>query len=128
MMGKELAGYYIGDNIHFELARKKLIKLDGNGRPVHSFTFRDTMLRLFLYLLEHADGDIVTNEQILFEVWDAYGLKSSSQRLWQVMQSLKFRLVMLGGPHDLIMRIETFDSKGYTLKKGIVRPFYFIGN
>ncbi|MCT4703346.1 hypothetical protein MUA02_15945 [Enterobacteriaceae bacterium H20N1] len=127
MMGKELAGYYIGENIHFELARKKLTKLDDSGRPLNSFTFRDTMLRLFLYLLENANGNIVTNEQILFDVWDSYGLRSSSQRLWQVMQSLKFRLVMLGGPHDLILRIETFDSKGYTLKKGIVRPLYFVG-
>ena len=45
------------------------------------FILRDTMMRLFLYLLQNACDRIVTNEEILYHVWDLHGLKSSSQRL-----------------------------------------------
>lgn len=124
-MKKVLAGYYIGSNVQLEIAHKKLSSLDSKSRQLSSFIFRDTMLRLFLYLLKNADGQIVSNEQILYHVWDLHGLKSSNQRLWQVMQALKFRLSAFGIEHDFIMRIEASQVKGYSLKPGIVRPFYF---
>ncbi|MBK4716274.1 MULTISPECIES: winged helix-turn-helix domain-containing protein [Tenebrionibacter/Tenebrionicola group] len=124
-MEKILAGYYIGDNVQLDLAHRKLSSLDSKSRQLNSFVFRETMLRLFLYLLNHANGKIVSNEQLLYHVWDLHGLKSSSQRLWQVMQALKLRLAILGVEHDFIMRIETIQVKGYSLKPGMARPFYF---
>ncbi|HEY1843229.1 MAG TPA: hypothetical protein VGH05_00020 [Buttiauxella sp.] len=124
-MERILIGYYLGSSVRFEIIHRKVSSFDSKGRPCYSYVLRDTMMRLFLYLLEYANGKIVTNEQILFNVWDSHGLKSSNQRMWQVMQALNFRLAKLGVPHDFIMRIETMDKKGYTLKQDIIRPFYF---
>ncbi|NUU68982.1 hypothetical protein HQN64_23180 [Enterobacteriaceae bacterium BIT-l23] len=124
-MGRELIGYYIGNNVQLEIAHRKISNFDSKSRPGNSFILRETMMRLFLYLLEYGNEKIATNEQILYHVWDLHGLKSSNQRLWQVIQALKLRLVALGVQHDFIMRIETFGVKGYTLKSELIRPFYF---
>ena len=43
-----------------------------------------------------------------------------------VMQTLRFRLAMLGVPHDFIMRIKTSEVKGYSIKKNMVRPLYLL--
>lgn len=120
-MERILIGYYIGNNVQLDIRHKKLSSIDTK----RTWVLRDTMLRLFLYLLENANGKIVTTDQILYDVWDLYDLKSSSQRLWQVMQALKFRLATLGVPHDFVMRIETFEVKGYSLNAELIRPFYF---
>jgi len=103
---------------------KKFTSYDSKGRPQNFFVMRETMMRLFLYLLQNACDRIVTNEEILYNVWDLHGLRSSSQRLWQVMQSLRFKLAMLGVSHDFIMRIETIEVKGFSIKKGSVRPLF----
>ncbi|QIU88429.1 winged helix-turn-helix domain-containing protein [Yokenella regensburgei] len=124
-MEKVLVGYYIDSHVHFELQHKKIIRFDSKGKQLRCFVLRETMMRLFIYLLENASDNIVTNEQILYNVWDIYGLKSSSQRLWQVMQALKYRLAVLNVPHDFIMRVDTFEVKGYCLKKDMIRPLYF---
>lgn len=122
-MERVLAGYYIGRDIRFELEHRKLSSITFKGQE---YILRDTMMRLFVYLLKNANGKIVCNEDILFHVWDQHSLKSSSQRLWQVMQQLKIKLIALGAPHDFIMRVEGFNGKGYTLKSEIIRPYYFI--
>ncbi|MDU4290510.1 hypothetical protein [Mixta calida] len=125
-MERELVGYYIGENIQLDIAYRKVAKYDPFGRPQNFFILRDTMMRLFLYLLQNACDRIVTNEEILYHVWDLHGLKSSSQRLCQVMQTLRFRLAMLGVPHDFIMRIKTSEVKGYSIKKNMVRPLFLL--
>ncbi|GAA3885820.1 winged helix-turn-helix domain-containing protein [Gibbsiella dentisursi] len=122
-MERVLAGYYIGHDIRFELEHRKLSSIKFKGQE---YILRDTMMRLFVYLLKNANGGIVCNEDILFHVWDQHGLKSSSQRLWQVMQQLKIKMIALGAPHDFIMRVEGFNGKGYTLKSDLIRPYYFI--
>lgn len=124
-MERILAGYYIGDNVKLEVASRKISGFDSRNKQFNSFILRDTMLRLFMYMLENGNGRIITNEQLLINVWDLHGLKSSGPRLWQVMQGLKFRLAALGVPHDFIMKIETFEVKGYSLKSELIRPFYF---
>ncbi|MTD38544.1 hypothetical protein GIX45_07880 [Erwinia sp. CPCC 100877] len=127
LMEKELVGYYIGDSLQFDILHKKITRYDSKGRPQSFFIMRDTMMRLFLYLLKNACDRVVTTEEILYNVWDLYGLKSSSQRLWQVMQSLRLKLVMHGAPHDFIMRVETINVKGYAIKKECVRHLYLLG-
>ncbi|WP_034947287.1 hypothetical protein [Erwinia oleae] len=127
-MEKVLIGYYIGNNVQLDISCKKLISFDAKKRAVRYYVLRETMLRLFLYLLQNANGKIITSEELLYNVWDLHGLKSSSQRLWQVMQALKFRLASLGVDHDFIMRIETFEMKGHILKPDMIRPYYFTVN
>lgn len=125
-MKKELVGYYIGENFQFDIMHKKVTSYDCKGTPQKFFVMRETMMRLFVYLLQNACDRIVTTEEILYNVWDLHGLKSSSQRLWQVMQSLRFKLAMLGVSHDFIMRIETIETKGFSIKKDSVRPLFLI--
>ena len=125
-MEKELVGYYIGEKFQFDIQYKKVTSYDCKGNPQNFFIMRDTMMRLFLYLLKNACDRIVTNEEILYNVWDLHGLKSSSQRLWQVMQTLRFKLAMLGIPHDFIMRVETLEIKGYAIKRESIRPLYLM--
>lgn len=82
---------------------------------------RETMFRLFLYLLENADDGIMDNTEILVNVWDKYGLSSSNQRLWQVMSGLKNKLCAVGVPEGFIMRVE---SRGYYVRKDLITVLY----
>jgi hypothetical protein len=56
-MGYRLYGFMIGDEIHFDISNRRLYRLTGshNDKSVAfaSIYFNETMLRLFLYLLEH---------------------------------------------------------------------------
>lgn len=122
-MEKFIFGYCIGNDVHFDLSKKILVNVDPAQRARHrtQVILRDTMFRLFVYLLENANGSIIDNADILLEVWDKYGLSSSNQRLWQVVQALKEKLALVGVPGDFIMRIE---SKGYYLRESKITVLY----
>ncbi len=83
------------------------------------------MMRLFIYLLENADSKVIGNEEILTNVWDKYGLSSSSQRLWQVMHCLRNKLSTLGIAEDFITRTEEDHVRGFCINKERVTPIYY---
>lgn len=122
-MDKHVFGYYIGTDVHFDIKNKTLINVNRNRPPRKNvqIELRDTMLRLLAFLLEHADGTITSNEDILVNVWDVNGLSSSNQRLWQVMKELKAKLCLVGIRDDFIMRV---DSKGYYLRENLITVLY----
>lgn len=122
-MEKFIFGYYIGNDVHFDLKKQLLVNMDPTQRARRQtqVILRDTMFRLFVYLLDHADGSIINNVDLLIEVWDKHGLCSSNQRLWQVVQALKEKLALVGVPSDFIMRIET---KGYYVKEHMITVLY----
>ena len=122
-MEKFIFGYYIDNDVHFDLKRQILVNVDPiqRARRRTQVILRDTMFRLFVYLLEHANGSIINNTALLMEVWDKYGLSSSNQRLWQVVQALKEKLALVGIPSDFIMRIE---SKGYYVREHMITVLY----
>ncbi|HGM5491310.1 TPA: transcriptional regulator [Serratia fonticola] len=124
-MEKVIFGYCIGPDVQLDLANRRLVNWSGdkNGGKLNKIILRDTMLRLFTFLLENANGSVIPNEKILINVWDKYRLRSSNQRLWQVMKELKFRLDSIGVPDDFIMRIE---SKGYYLKESMITTLYCV--
>lgn len=122
-MKKVIFGYNIGSDVHFDIKNKSLINVNST---LHSHqraivVLRDTMFRLFLFLLKNANGTIISNADILINVWDKYNLSSSNQRLWQVMQSLKIKLSLVGVPNDFIMRVE---SKGYYVRENMLTVLY----
>lgn len=123
MMDKVQCGYYINSDVYFDLDKKTLFNIS-KSFPSHQrapIVLRETMFRLFAYLLENADGTIIENNVILLDIWDKHGLSSSNQRLWQVMYSLKIKLTSLGVPDDFIMRVE---SKGYYVKENLISVLY----
>lgn len=122
-MDKVLFGYCIGTDVYIDIANKRLINLSSekSSRSLHSLKIRDTMLRLLLFLLKSSNRSIIPTKEIIANVWDAYGLRSSNQRLWQVMQQLKFKLHLVGLPDDLITKVE---SNGYFVKEKMIMPLY----
>ncbi|WP_202304994.1 winged helix-turn-helix domain-containing protein [Dryocola clanedunensis] len=83
---------------------------------------KTTMMRLFIFFLNRGTDRLISVDEILKEVWDNYHLSSSSQRLWQVLQSLKTKLGTLGIPDDFIVRTE---AGGYRVKIEFVIPLYY---
>lgn len=122
-MDKEIFGYHIFPDIYFELEKKSLINVSQKHmtQRTNVVFLRETMFRLLVFILENAGEGIIYDTTILFEVWDKYGLSSSSQRLWQVMSALKNKLRMTNAPEDLIMRV---DSKGFYVRKDLITVLY----
>lgn len=88
-MGYRLYGFMIGDEIHFDIANRRLYRLTGSHTEKSiafaSIYFNETMLRLFLYLLQNGRTKPVSKEELFEEVWEAHNLSPSTQRLWQVL-------------------------------------------
>ncbi|MDR0807332.1 MAG: winged helix-turn-helix domain-containing protein [Enterobacteriaceae bacterium] len=114
-------GYYVNSDdvcLSVDLINSVIVNINTN----EIIQLRETMMRLFVYLLENANGLIVSNKTIMSNVWDVYELKSSNQRLWQVMQLLLNKLSSIHVPYDFI---EHVDTKGYRIKQtNIVHLFY----
>ncbi|MEE9653449.1 hypothetical protein V4836_04605 [Kluyvera ascorbata] len=87
----KLLGYRIDNRLYYSVENKTLISLDGSEK---SISLRTTKARLLEYLLLKSGSKIITDQELLINIWDKYGLSSSSQRLWLVMRELK---VILGG-------------------------------
>lgn len=111
----KLLGYRIDNRLYYSVENKTLISLDGSEK---SIPLRTTKARLLEYLLLKSGGEIITDQELLINIWDKYGLSSSSQRLWLVMRELK---VILGGfnvSDDLFIRVE---NNGYLVDVAFVR-------
>lgn len=123
-MGRIIFGYLISGDVLFDIKNGSLVSISTKRSEVgaHSIVLRETMFRLLVYLLDNRDKTFITIDELLFQVWDQYGLQSSNQRLWQVMQALNSRLISVGVPSDFIVRK---DSKSYRVKEGFVEPLYF---
>lgn len=79
------------------------------------------MGQLLCYLMQHADKDVITDDDILRNVWEKNGLSGTHSRLWQVMQSLNKKLNKIGVKSDLFMRVR---GKGYSVIDGKIVPLY----
>lgn len=117
-------GYLLGDEKHGVLVLREngvLIPLISLKAPLKPIFLRKTMFRLLEFLLEKGSTGLLRDEVIMKAVWEAYGLKASGPRLWQVMNELKKRLHRLGVDEDFIMRIE---GRGYMINTAGYEPVY----
>ncbi|EPQ9956245.1 helix-turn-helix domain-containing protein [Enterobacter hormaechei] len=99
------------------LVDKELLKVrwfENDKGKTDIVKFHKTKMNLFIYLLEHALQREVTSDELLINVWDKYGLKSSRRQLWYVLGQLKLSLYSLGIPYDFI---QTKKGRGYHLEK-----------
>ncbi|WP_254072868.1 winged helix-turn-helix domain-containing protein [Pantoea agglomerans] len=111
-------GYLIEGNVVYLHKTKRLICLNGYGEDI---ILRKTMAHVLEYLFENATIDVVTDSELMENVWDKHGLNSSTQRVWQVMSNLKSKLFFLGLSDDVILRVS---KKGYLLKSDSVERLF----
>ncbi|MDQ9129896.1 winged helix-turn-helix domain-containing protein [Serratia fonticola] len=123
MEKQTLYGYLIGCDVYVDVHNKRLVyisteKKKDSPRVIY---LRETMMRLLIYILGHAQSHIVSDEDIMINVWDAQGLSSSSQRLWQVINKLSKKLNSLDVSPDFILRVK---NQGYAINKEIITLLY----
>nr|NEG51005.1 helix-turn-helix domain-containing protein [Pantoea agglomerans] len=111
-------GYLIEGNVVYLHKTKRLICLNGYGEDI---ILRKTMAHVLEYLFENATIDVVTDSELMENVWDKHGLSSSTQRVWQVMSNLKSKFFFLGLSDDVILRVS---KKGYLLKGDSVERLF----
>ena len=97
------------------MENKTLVSLDGSEKGI---PLRTTKARLLEYLLLKSGSEIITDQELLINIWDKYGLSSSSQRLWLVMRELKAILSGFNVSDDLFTRVE---NNGYLVDVAFVR-------
>ena len=116
-----ISGYRLGVNqdVVFLVQERCLIPVSktGGGR----INLRTTMANLLTFLLDNAVGKIVSDRTIMTRVWDNHGLRSSAQRLWQVMGDLIRKLRQAGLPDNMIMKIP---GQGYLVQESMVSVLY----
>lgn len=117
-------GYYISPGVQLDAFHRHLINLGQSDKSQKyiKVSLRDTKLRLLMFLLEHAGEKLITNQKIMTNVWEHYGLRASSARLWQVMQDLKSTLISVGVDFDAL--ITKVDSRGYSVNGSMVIALY----
>lgn len=117
-------GYILGDDSNGVMVLREnrvLIPLNSQRINQRHIYLRQTMFRLLEFLLEKGSAGLLRDEVLMRAVWEAYGLKSSGPRLWQVMNELRKRLAVLGVDDDLIMRVE---GRGYMVNCAGYEPVY----
>lgn len=83
--GYKLLGYKLADNIFYCLHHREIIALRGTRTQVQ---LRSTMACLLEYLLAHGRERVVSDEELMINVWEKNNLRPSAQRLWQVIQTI----------------------------------------
>ena len=73
MPGTTLYGYSIYEGLEYNISSMTLININ-NGKIKR---FRETKDRLFLYLLQNAEKNIILDEDIFVDVFEANGLRCS---------------------------------------------------
>ncbi|MGK3190862.1 winged helix-turn-helix domain-containing protein [Enterobacter soli] len=125
-MGYRLYGFMIGDEIHFDIANRRLYRLSGSHADKSiafaSIYFNETMLRLFLYMLINGRTTPITKEELFEEIWESHNLTPSTQRLWQVLHNFNNKLSLLGLPGNFIQNIR---GRGYIINYPDVIPVYY---
>lgn len=108
--------YLIDSSVVYFPSKNQLVCKKGGGCQL-----RNTMGQLLFYLVRSADKGVITDDDILRNVWEMNGLSGTYSRLWQVMQNLNKKLNKLGVVDELFARTR---GKGYYITEGKVVPLY----
>ncbi|MDM4205600.1 winged helix-turn-helix domain-containing protein [Klebsiella spallanzanii] len=79
------------------------------------------MSNLLYFLLISRQQNVILESDILRQVWDNHGLRSSQSRLIQVISRLKYNLMLIGVKHDFIERVS---GKGYRITTANIKTLY----
>ncbi|WP_114194682.1 winged helix-turn-helix domain-containing protein [Edaphovirga cremea] len=128
MLKKEnLYGYIIkfdnGYHIQVDLLSGQLLMIPVTKKSQPQvISAKRTKMKLLCYLLEKANNNYVSREELLREVWEASNLSSSYQRLSQVTTKLTEELLYLNAPIDFIIYCR---GKGYTINCSQILRLHF---
>lgn len=115
--------YRFFDVIIFDLQNKKLFNIETNT----IVTLRNTKFRLLRYLVQNARKRVITDSELLLNVWELNGLSASNQRLSQVVANLKMIINKLDAHANLLIlrvRDPATNELGYMLNKEHVIQMY----
>lgn len=112
----KLYGFLIDSSVLYLPFQQQLISRKGQACQL-----RSTMNQLLNYLILHSSDGVVTDDEIILNVWEKNELSGTYNRLWQVMQNLNKNLNKLGVREGLFMRVR---GKGYYLISDKVIPLY----
>lgn len=112
----KLYGYLIDSSVIYLPFQQQLISNRGSACQL-----RNTMSELLYFLMQHAEDGVVTDDDIILNVWEKNELSGTYSRLWQVMQDLKRKLDKVGVDSELFMRVR---GKGYYLAPEKITPLY----
>lgn len=112
----KLYGYLLDSSVLYLPFQKQLISNRGNACQL-----RNTMSELMYFLMQHAERGIVSDDEIIFNVWEKNQLSGTYSRLWQVMQNLKQKIDDVGVESELFIRVR---GKGYYLMSDKITPLY----
>lgn len=108
-------GYILGDE--FLIVRNRAMLIPLGDKKDAALCLRPTMFRLLIYLIENASDEPVADEDIMLNVWEKFGLRSSKARLWQVMNAMCKKISLMGDLSDVFIRVE---NTGYYVNKNKV--------
>lgn len=111
-------GYLIEGNTFYSYEKKSLISIGGSRKEIR---LRSTQSNVLEYLLEHAIESFVTDEELMLNVWEKNDLRASTQRVWQVINSLRLKIHELGISDDFILRVS---KKGFYIRESSIRTIY----
>ena len=106
---KIVFGFLLKGGVLFLKENNILVNL--NRAKFKRIQLRSTMGNLLYYLLENADKECISDEEIMSEVWEKHDLRASYSRLWQVYRDLNYRLTDIGVDINLLTRVKRL--RGY---------------
>lgn len=120
-MSLAIFGFLIDDAVLCFSHPLKVVNITETPPLSNPLFLRDTMSNLLYFLLISRQQNVILESDILRQVWDNNGLRSSQSRLIQVISRLKYNLMLIGVKHDFIERVS---GKGYRITTANIKTLY----
>lgn len=120
-MSLTIFGFLIDDAVLCFNHPLKVVNITETPPQSNPLILRDTMSNLLYFLLINRQQNVILESDILHQVWDNKGLRSSQSRLIQVISRLKYTLMLVGVKHDFIERVS---GKGYRITSNNIKTLY----
>lgn len=120
-MSLAIFGFLIDDTVLCFSHPLKVFNITDTPPLSNPLFLRDTMSNLLYFLLISRQQNVILESDILRQVWDNHGLRSSQSRLIQVISRLKYNLMLIGVKHDFIERVS---GKVYRITTANIKTLY----
>jgi len=115
-MKDKIYGFLIDEEVLLDITKRRMVRFTDvssiNSMTIRVVSLNVTLVRLLTLLLTNKSETIISKNDILFHVWEANNLSSSSQRVWHAINELKQKLSAIGLPDDFILNVR---NSGYLI-------------